>query len=191
MVTSDPRPLIRTQIIDVTRKSSFTTTTTTTTRALTLLGILSCLACVRPVYLCWGAIVSISNLTQLSWYFALFRFLYNFKCPPNNILPVTFINFPPFVMFSVLVVGFTLLFHLCQLSIYFLRVLLFWITASLIRTSIRSKYCVYFAFTYYACKWICYQPAHRPPQCVQFIQQCTRCFVTVKPVFTTHPPFRN
>ena len=37
--------------------------------------LLSCLACVRPVYLCWGATVSISNLTQLSWCFAVLRFL--------------------------------------------------------------------------------------------------------------------
>ena len=38
-VTSDPRPLIRTQITDVTRKSSsLTTTATTTTRVLTLLN---------------------------------------------------------------------------------------------------------------------------------------------------------
>ena len=38
MITSDPRPLIRTRITDITRKSSsLTTTTTTTTRVLTLL----------------------------------------------------------------------------------------------------------------------------------------------------------
>ena len=80
---------------------------------------------------------------------------------------------------------------ICWLCFIVLLVLLFWITASLIRTSIRSKYCVYFAFTYYACKWICYQPAHRPPQCVQFIQQSIRCFVIAKPILTTHPPFRN
>ena len=51
------------------------------------------------------------------------------------------------LLFSVLSVGFTLLFYLCLLSINFLLVLLFRIIASLIRTSIRSNYCVHFAFS--------------------------------------------
>ena len=88
--------------------------------------LLSCLACVRPLYLCWSAIVSISNLTQLSWYFAVLRFLCIFKCPPYNILPVTCIHFSPF----------------CRCSRYYLLVLLyFFICANLVHIS-----CQYFCF---------------------------------------------
>ena len=110
---------------------------------------LSFLACVQPVYLCLGCDCLHFKPYSTFLVFCRVEVPVYIKCLPYNILPVTFIHFPPFLpLFSVLTVGFTSLFYLYQLSIYFLLILLFWITASFIRTSIRSKYCVLFAFTY-------------------------------------------
>ena len=88
--------------------------------------LLFCVACFRQVYLCWGAIVPISNLTQLSWYFAVLRG----SCVILSARPTIFyllllFIFSPFALvFGTICWFYFILFYLCQLSKHFLLVLL-------------------------------------------------------------------
>ena len=64
---------------------------------------LSCLACVRPVYLCLGCGCLHFKPYLTFLVFCLVAVPVYFKCPPYNILPVTFIRF--FFSFLAVVLG--------------------------------------------------------------------------------------